>query len=298
MLVVHLSPEAPIVLAVSDETLSTDDPFAGHWDLINGTYDALGPRRNDVPGPVMLAPFDVVATAAGRDVAADVTSAGAIAVPGDAEQARRYGVFVDMLRDSRAERRVNLALNRLLTVFAVDDLRAAFDELPELAGPEVRARLAEEVPRAQNDEARLIATARVELVRSATEGRFEEAWERYEERLLQLSRQHVGPRVNDLLDQLRAEQRGDAHRAIELGEEVLELFRYAWTQSAAHVEALMLTAAAYFSASGPDIEDRLDRVIALCQRAIDVIDAGLDDPEEQASMSSERARALLNMGAA
>ena len=296
----HLSPEAPVVLAVPDEALAADDPFAGHWDLINDTYEALGDRRHDLPGPVMAAPFDVVAIAAARDVTTDVRSrqrprGRALEA---AEPRRRYRVFLGMLRDSRPERRINLALNRLTTLYGVDELRGAFAELRELTGSGVRARLAEDVAEARDEEERLIATARAELVGTAAEGRFDEAWARYEEQLATLRREHVGPRLMTLLEELRAEQGGDARRAMAVGEELLALFQYGWERSGAHVEALQRTGAAYYSAEGPDTEERLDRVIALCQRAIEVIDAGVEDPAERAAMVDERVRALLNMGAA
>jgi len=300
MLVLHLSPEAPVILAVPDEALAADDPFASYWDLINDTYEGLGDRRHDLPGPVMAAPFDVVAIAAARDVAADVSSrrrprGRALEA---AEARRRYRVFVDMLRDSRPERRINLALNRLATLSSVDELRSAFAELPELTGSGVRDRLAEDVAAAGDEQERLMATARAELVRAAADGRFDDAWARYEEQLVTLGREHVGPRLMTLLEQLRAEQGGDARRAMPVGEELLELFRYGWERSGAHVEALLRTAAAYYSAEGPDVEDRLDRMIALCRRAIEVIDAGVEDPAERDAMRDERVRALLNMGAA
>ena len=300
LLVLHLSPEAPVVLAVPDEALAADDPFAGYWDLITDTYEALGDRRHELPGPVMAAPFDVVAIAAARDVTADVTSrrrprGRALEA---AEARRRYRVFLDMLRDSRSERRINLALNRLAMLSSVDELRGAFAELPELTGSGVRDRLAEDVAEAGDEQERLIATARAELVRAAADGRFDEAWPSYEEQLATLAREHVGPQLITLLEQLRAGQDGEARHAIALGEELLGLFQYGWERSGAHVEALQRTAAAYYSADGPDMEDRLDRVIALCQRAIEIIDAGVEDPEERDAMGDERVRALLNMGAA
>jgi hypothetical protein len=61
---------------------------------------------------------------------------------------------------------------------------------------------------------------------------------RYGEQLATLGREHVGPRLMTLLEQLRAEQGGDARRTMAVGEELLELFRHGWERSGAHVEAL------------------------------------------------------------
>src|SRR5581483_5505810 len=160
LLVLHLSPEAPIVLGVSDEELTLEDPVAPSRDLLENTRLALGPRAHKLPAPVVAAPFDVLALAAGRDVAADVLASAQPSV------LSRYDIFVGLLRESRPERRVNLARNRLLELFAIDDLRAVLEEVPELVGPEVLASLGDDLVRAADDEERLIAQARVDLVRT------------------------------------------------------------------------------------------------------------------------------------
>jgi hypothetical protein len=46
----------------------------------------------------------------------------------------------------------------------------------ELTGSGVRDRLAEDVTEAGDEEQRLMATARSELVRAAADGRFDDAW--------------------------------------------------------------------------------------------------------------------------
>jgi CHAT domain-containing protein len=290
LLVLHLSPEAPIVLGVSDEALILEDPMAPSRELLESTQLALGPRANELPGPAVAAPFDALAFAAGRDVAAEVLSSHQPSVP------RRYEVFLDVLRGSRPQRRLNVARNRLLHLFTVNDLRAAFAEVPELAGPDLLATLIDDLDQAADGEARLIAQARVDLVRTAAAGRMAEAWAGYERALLTLSHQHLGPRVIDLMNQLRAEEGGDASRAREIGEELLGLMY--GMRAGFHVEALLRTAAACFEAAGPGVEDRLDRAIELCQRAVTLIDEGVEDPDEQAIMRPERLRALLNQGAA
>lgn len=60
----------------------------------------------------------------------------------------------------------------------------------------------------------------------------------------------------------------------------------------------MRTGAAYCQSPGPGIEDRLDYAIELFCRARRIIDAGVDDPAEQETVSHERVRVLLNEGTA
>jgi hypothetical protein len=124
--VLHLSPETPVVLGVAEHELN-GDPFTTHRALLNQTYERLGRGARDAPGPVLLAPVDVLAHAAERDVVADMADAGM-------ELPERYAMFVDMARGSRPERRVNMALNRLLDLSSIDDLRQALTDVPELAG--------------------------------------------------------------------------------------------------------------------------------------------------------------------
>jgi CHAT domain-containing protein/tetratricopeptide (TPR) repeat protein len=291
LLVLHLSPEAPIVLGVDDQALMLDDPMAPSGDLLERTQAALRPRASELPGPVIAAPFDVLAFAAARDVGADVLASRQVSV------APRYEVFVDILRASRRQRRLNVARNRLLTLFTIEDLRVAVAEVPELAGPEVLASLTDDLTRAADDEERLIAQAHVDLVRSVADGRIDDAWAGYERALVALNQQHFTPQATELMDQLRAEQSGDASRAVALGEELLGRM-HGLERTGFHVEVLLRTAAAYYWATGPGLDDRLDRVIELCQRAVRIIDDGVDDANEQPMLAQERVRALLNQGAA
>jgi hypothetical protein len=295
VLVLQLSPEAPVVLGVPDRDLLADDPIAPHRDLLDSTLEKLGIRRHDIPGPVVAAPFDVLAFSARRDVAADMV-ANPEALDAPIETARRYRVFLDILRASRPERRINVALARLMALRSADDLGAAFVELPELRERGVRERLKQELAVARDDEERHIAQARLDLVATASTGRSDEGWSDYERALLELSEHHVGPRVLSLLDQLRAEEGGDAARGIALGEALLVQLR-GLGMNGLHLEALLRTVAACNDAEGSDVEDRLDRVIALCQEALNLIAAGMDDLVAE-TLEEWHVRALVNLGAA
>jgi CHAT domain-containing protein len=296
LLVLLLSPEAPVVLGVPDGELLADDPIEPHRDLLDRTVEALGIRRHDFPGPVVAAPFDVLVFAATRDVTADVAADHELP-DAPTETARRYAIFLQMLRDSRPKRRINIALARLLALRSGDDVRAAFAEVPELRERPVRERLEQELVLAGDAEERHIAQARFDLVLTASTGRFDEAWSGYERALLELSQHHLGPRVMALLDELRAEEGGDPGRAIELGEELLAQL-HGLGRSGVRVETLLRTAAAYYNAQGPDVEDRLDRGIALCQEALDVMAAGIDDFDDAEVIEDWHIQALVNLSAA
>ena len=295
LLLLQLSPEAPVVLGVSDEELLADNPIEPHRELLDRTLEALGIRRHDIPGPVVAAPFDVLAFAATRDVAADVAADPQLP-DAPTETARRYRNFLQILRDSRPARRINVALARLLTLRSAEDVRAAFAEAPELRARAVRERLEQELALAGDAEERHIAQARLDLVVTASTGRFDEAWSGYERALLELSEHHFGPRLMALLDQLRAEEGGDPARGIELGEQVLAQL-HGLGPSGVRVETLLRTAAAYYNAEGPDVEDRLDRAIVFCKEALDVLAAGVDDDDPEA-IEHWQTEALVNLSAA
>lgn len=298
LMVIALSPEAPVILGLPDEALEHDSPMAPYQEMTSAVEAAVGPRVRDLPGPVVLVPFDVLVVAAARDVAADAANppvADGLS-PDEAEVARRYAVFLSEVRGSRPERRINLATNRLVGISSRSDLAQVFAEFPELSSSEVRQRLSGAVAAAQNDEERLVMQVRLDVARLAGEGRFDEGWARFEEGLLEISELHVTPRVVTLMEQLRAEEAGDARRAIAIGEELLSLF-YGEERPTLGVEVRLRTAAAYYNAEAADLEDRLDRVIALCSEAVKIID-GAGDDEDAKQLADERVRALLNIGAA
>ena len=149
--------------------------------------------------------------------------------------------------------------------------------MPELRERAVRERLeAGTRPWLATPRSGTAAQASLDLVVTASTGRFDEAWSGYERTLPELSQHYLGPRLMALLDQLRAEERAHAERTVELGEEVLAQLHWSG-RSGGRVDTLLRTAAAYYSAKGSDLEDRLERGIALCQGALDVVAAGIDD---------------------
>lgn len=216
MLVLHLSPEAPIVLGVGDEALLLDDPMEPSRVLLETTRLALGPRVSELPGPVVAAPFDVLAEAAGRDVAADVLATVEDVAP------PRYGTFIHILRESRPRRRLNAAYDRMWLLASIDDLRLALAEIPEMTSEELIARLNSELAAAADDEERLVRQARLELVRVAADGCVDEAWRGYEQALLKISKDRQAPAAIKLMEQLRASgERGDLDCARAVGDELL-----------------------------------------------------------------------------
>jgi CHAT domain-containing protein len=289
-----------VVLGVPEDELDADDPFGPHQALLDDVVKKLGERRHEVPGPVVHAPFDVIVAAASRDVAADLREPPV--VRDDPEQLvqnfDRYLAFLGILHESRPLRRAERALSELLRIASVDDARAVFAEFPELRDDVVRERLEHELELAETDEERRIARARIELVSTATERSIDEAWEHYEQALLEVHDHYLAPRVRALLDDLRAEEAGDPARAMVIGDELLGLLLYGMEQSGVRLETLLRTASACYQAGGPGLEDRLDHVIALCQDALDLIAIGLDDDIiDPTGIEEERIRALLNMGA-
>ena len=68
LLVLNLSEAAPIILACPDEMFALDDPARGSSALLEQVQSSLDAAENRrVPGPVLLAPFDVLVIALGRE---------------------------------------------------------------------------------------------------------------------------------------------------------------------------------------------------------------------------------------
>lgn len=296
LLVLHLAGSVPIVLGVPEEALVLEDPVAPESDLLEHTRAALGSRLRDVPGPVLAAPFDVVKAAAGRDLDADVTapSKRKYRALGSRKLARRYRIFLNMARESSGERRVNLAMNRHLSILSIEDLRAAFVELPELAGEAVDGLLTANIRAAEDPEELHVAEARANLIRTAAKGHFEDAWAEYEIALQTLAQEHVGPRAESLMKQLQALDGKDARAVVALGEELLLLVE-ALGSPGFTAQALLRTAAGYYADLGHNPEESLERVIELCQQALDTLDTIQAEDEDHRNL---RIQALHNMGAA
>jgi CHAT domain-containing protein len=292
-LVLRLSRAAPLVLGLPYKALAGEDPFGPEGELIERTQAALGPEGADVAGPVLLAPFDVVQVSAARGLDEDAREP-ARAVEDvravDPAVAEDYGVFLGMVRDSAGERRVNLAMNTLVSIDSEESMRAAFADFPELAEDAVRDRLMEAVESAGDDEAAHVARMRLALVDTASGGDYSAAWAQYEQGLLELANEHVGPRMKALYDRL-VEAADDPEAAASIGEALLELMTD-FERPEFEAEICQRTASALFLASGPEREERLERAIRLGERAVELL-AGSTDP----SADALRAQAMLNLGA-
>jgi len=107
------------LLAVSDQLLESDlDPIAESVGLLEEVRERLGDSLRDVPGPVLVVPFDVLALAARRDVAADAedTDAARTALGLEGTLHTNYAEFLTAVNESRFTRRLSTALSNLVFV--------------------------------------------------------------------------------------------------------------------------------------------------------------------------------------
>lgn len=117
--------ETPILLGVPDGDLLLEDPFVhGRWLMERGQaeFSAAGIH---LPSPVLAVPFDILQIVALSDVARDLRESQAVLATiaeADEQVATRYAIFLEMARDSRAERRLSSALQHVSQVTDRDDI--------------------------------------------------------------------------------------------------------------------------------------------------------------------------------
>jgi CHAT domain-containing protein len=297
LLVTRLAPVAPVLLGLSYERLDVGgDPVTESAELIEDVRGRMGADVREVPGPLLVLPFDVLALAAGRDLEADAENVDAAiagvtaAVPA---LATNYALFLTTVRDSMFERRLGLALNNLLAVQSVGELAALFSEYPELATEQAHAEVAQWVEDADDDEERHVARSQLEMLERAAGGDFDGAWEAYRQAVLEMSVSYLTPRIASLFARLdEFEERRDWTGALAVAEELLEMGRITGGE---HIEApaSLRAATALYEMPGAGRAERIERAVALLARVIEIYDSRADLNEPLA-----RAHVLQNLGAA
>jgi len=297
LLVTRLSPAAPVLLALPYDRLQGHrDPAAAFQPLIEEVYGRMGAQAHEAPGPLLVLPFGVLAVAAGRDLAADAADidAARAAVGGEGDRtAINYAVFLEDVRDSMPARRLNLAFHQLGEVRSASELERLVDDYPELATQAARDQVAAWLARAVEDEERHVARARLEMLKLAARGNYGAAWGGYEQALVELGALHVGPRVDRLQRDLdEREEAGDLDAALAAGEELLKIAQAAGAEDLEAGVSSRL-AAMLLAIPGAGRAGRIERVIALLTRTIDLLDKGT-----YADDRLFRARELTNLGVA
>jgi tetratricopeptide (TPR) repeat protein len=272
------------------------DPAAASQPLIEEVYGRMGDEAHEAPGPLLVLPFDVLTVAAGRNLAvdaADIDAAlAAVGREGD-RTAMNYTVPLADVRDSTPVRRLNLAFHRLGEVRSAGELKRLVDDYPELASQAARDEVAAWLARAVDDEERDVARARLEILKLAARGDYAAAWGGYEQALVELMARHVGPRVDRLQRDLdEREEAGDLDGALVAGEELLKLAQLPGAEEL-EAEASSRLAAMLLAIPGRDRAERIERVIGLLTRTVELLDG-----DAHADDRLFRAQILTNLGVA
>lgn len=295
LLVVRMANAAPVILACPDDVLLEDDPFAGSVDLLERVGRALHDDGLSVPGPVLLAPFDVLMTALVRDVDYDaVNSDGALSEIAAEHQraAQRYQLFLNDVRGSAAERRLNAALDRLVEVSREEELREVLAEHPVLLEPEVRERRAAVAAGAKDAEDRIFAAAQVAMLEQCAAGDVEGGWAGYNAALLGIAQDFIDPQIQELQRAFDEVSNRDMLVAASIGEQLLATARQLGDVELEAI-ASMRTSSAYYETTRGDRVANIERAVELLERTLEIYEA-----EPDIGSRDDRVNTLLNLGAA
>jgi CHAT domain-containing protein/tetratricopeptide (TPR) repeat protein len=292
LLVTRLSSAAPVLLALPYELLGGGNPAASALPLVDEVFRRMGDEAGKVPGPFLMLPFDVLAVAAGRDLAADAgdIDAARAAVGGEGDPtAMNYALFLQDVRDSTPARRLEVATHRLGAVTSAEELEQLAGEFPELVSRAARDEVEAWSARAVDDEERHVARARLRMLELAARGDYAAAWGGYQQAVDDWIARYVAPRVERLEREIEeCEEAGDLNAALAAGEELL---RAARGHQELEAEASSRVAAVLLAVPGPGRADRIERVIGLLTRT-----AGFFDRRADANDKLRHAKVLSNLG--
>jgi CHAT domain-containing protein/tetratricopeptide (TPR) repeat protein len=291
--VTRLSPAAPVLLALPYQLLlGGDDPAASALPLVDEVFRRMGDEAGEVPEPFLTLPFDVLAVAASRDLAADASDIDAArAAAGDEGNptAMNYALFLQDVRDSTPARRLEVATHRLGAVTSAEELEQLAGEFPELVSRAARDEVAAWIARAVDDEERDVARARLHMLELAARGDYTAAWGGYQRAVDEWITRYVGPRVERLSREIEEhEQAGDLDAALAAAEELL---RAAQGHQELEAEASSRVAAVLLALPGPGRADRIERVIGLLTRTAEFFERRADTNDKLA-----HAKVLSNLG--
>lgn len=283
-----------MLMATTDEQAAESGPNAEGQSLVERVRASLGDEVRDVPGPLILIPYDVLPIAVSRDIATDADrpeEVPAEVTPQHSNATQGYGQLLRAIRKSADERGFRLAMNHLHSVSSADQLAHLFADHPVLATDRAIGRLSSEVDQAPMGEDRALAEAELRLVQGGVRGEFAAAWAAHEKWLGEMVADTYMPRVEELLSASDAQAAaGDWEGAAVTGKELCALARAAGADPI-ELLASVRTGLALFETAGVGRAERLERAIALFERALELIDAGASVGEPH-----ERAHVLTNLG--
>jgi len=291
ILVTRLAPEAPVLLGLSDASLPRmPEDFAELNEALHASSETVRGAGADIPGPVVIAPLDVIAVAAARDLAADLAHVQSTYELMSEPLAGRYRRFLEELSGAASERRLGEALDRFFSAEEPSELQAILDNHPELLTEEARDRVVS-VRGGPSAEEQALVEISLTFLENVTNGDLAGALDEFRTALTRIYMEHRAPLVSASFGALdAAEQKRDWEAAINHASELIE-FATGVEDEQLEASVAMRKASALFEFVGGMRDPRLEDAYELLLRAVDIYDR---HPEY--ASNAVRARALHNLG--
>jgi CHAT domain-containing protein/tetratricopeptide (TPR) repeat protein len=299
LLVLGLAEAAPVVLGCSDEQLFLDDPVLPSAEVIDAVNAQLLSRGEELPGPVLVLPFAVLAIALSRDVDTDACDPQAaersVAADLGADAAELYAIFMGDVAGSSPARRMNAASHALFRVTSVEELRATLALYPELLTPEARARPAEiaAAARASGDgPGAAVAEGVLALLERCANGDEAAGWADYEQVAAGFGSDVLDPQVRELQVAFDAAVEQDLGRAAAIGDELVAAANLLGMRPLEAVAAFR-TSSVYYDRTDGDLAENVERCCRLLERVLELFRFDPDVADR-----STHVWALMNLAAA
>jgi tetratricopeptide (TPR) repeat protein len=281
LLVVGLAEEAPGIIALPSDGIPESLP-TDFDKVIDRVVQALDLEGRSLPPPPLVAPFDVLMVALGRDLKIDVGNPDAAVRSVDEQlgrvSAERHAIFLTNVLAARPHLRHAAALDELGRVSDIADLETTLERYPEILTAEFRRRSAEiasEARTAGDDVGARVGEAMLELLERCATGDIAGGWETYEVAQADISEAVAGAHLSSLREAMSEAIDGNEYaRAAQLGEDLIaEVVKL----RLGPMEAEWSAKTAYAYSMSPDAGQSaiVERRCVLLERALLIIDQNL-----------------------
>lgn len=296
LLITRLSDAAPVVLAVTQDVVDAGTIPEDARPILDRVRATFGDKLRDIPGPLLLVPFESVVVASSRDIDADTALSQASGdhlreLPADAREA--YSLLLNKISRTATDRRLALAMNRLWDVGSLAELKQLTAEFPELASPGAQEESARQLDQAVDEEERRVATSRLDLVTAIAAGDLDDGWAAYETSLQRLFDESISPRIAGLWQELQIRRDAEDHASVVMIGNEIRAIAIQGGFSDMEADVSMAIAHALLETPGDGRSQRIEEAIALMHQVLAILD---DDPE--LNKPELRAETLANLGAA
>lgn len=287
LLLIRLAKRIPVALA-GPHDVKGEDLVALGAQVIARALAALGPLAHELPGPVLTLPFETAEFAAGRPVDKDLELP--LAESGSTTFAN-YLTFLELVRDSEPQRRVEYGLTRLRFIDSADELRRLAIEVPEIISQLSFEVINEALEVEEDDTERFVLQGMKGLLEVLKEKGPDPAWSLRSEQVNKFWTTHVGPFFEELCNSLStAIEQEDHATVVKSGYELLPLVKGFNDETEAWV---CCSLADSLCQPGSGYSQRLEEAIRFYDRSREIIQSN-----PSLDIDGRHASVLNNLGAA